>query len=96
MTACEFATGTDRSDVALNFSHGVSGTDASAGDVAAFDAFATANGLSLPRSSVPEPASAVVMVMAGLGMVRRRRRSSRQANARAMHAAALESSGSTI
>jgi hypothetical protein len=43
-------------------------------DVAALDAFAAANGLSLPTSSVPEPASAVMMVMAGLGILRRRQR----------------------
>jgi len=41
---------------------------------AALDAFAAANGLSLPTSSVPEPASAAMMGMAGLGILRRRRR----------------------
>ncbi|MGD0141272.1 MAG: PEP-CTERM sorting domain-containing protein [Tepidisphaeraceae bacterium] len=46
----------------------------SAGDVAALDAFAAANGLSLPTSSVPEPASAGMIVTTGLGMLRRRRR----------------------
>ncbi|MGA2439598.1 MAG: PEP-CTERM sorting domain-containing protein [Tepidisphaeraceae bacterium] len=40
-------------------------------DVAALDAFAAANGLLV---DVPEPASAVMMVMAGLGILRRRRR----------------------
>jgi hypothetical protein len=82
--------------LAANFNQGVSGT-ASAGDIAALDAFAAANGLSLPTfANVPEPASTAIMVMTGLGILRRRRRSSRQANAKAIHAAAMESSGSTI
>jgi len=59
--------------LAANFNQGVSG-GGSAGDIAALDAFAAANGLSLPASSVPEPSSAVI-VMAGLGILRRRRRS---------------------
>ena len=63
----------DFNDLAANFNQGVSGA-ATAGDVAALDAFAAANGLSLPTSSVPEPASAM-MVMAGLGILARRRRS---------------------
>ncbi|MGD0141503.1 MAG: PEP-CTERM sorting domain-containing protein, partial [Tepidisphaeraceae bacterium] len=65
---------TDFNELAANFNQGVSGA-ASAGDVAALDAFAVANGLSLPTSSVPEPASAVIMVVAGLGILARRRRS---------------------
>jgi len=60
--------------LAANFNQGDSGADVSAGDIAAVDAFAAANDLPLPTSSVPEPASAVMMVMAGLGIVRRRRR----------------------
>jgi len=60
--------------LAANFNQGVSGADVSAGDVAALDTFAVANGLSLPTSSVPEPATAVMMVMAGLGILSRRRR----------------------
>jgi hypothetical protein len=44
----------DFNELAANFNQGVSGA-ASAGDVAALDAFAAANGLSLPISSVPEP-----------------------------------------
>jgi hypothetical protein len=63
----------DFNALAANFNQGVSGP-ASASDFAALDAFAVANGLSLPTSSVPEPASAAMIVMAGLGMVRRRRR----------------------
>jgi len=45
---------------------------ASAGDFAALDAFAAANGISL--AGVPEPMCAGMMAMAGLGMLRRRRR----------------------
>ena len=65
----------DFTDLAANFNQSVSGADASAGDVAALDAFATANGLPLPSfADVPEPASAVMIVMAGMGILRRRRR----------------------
>jgi autotransporter-associated beta strand protein len=85
----------DFNALAANFNQGVSGA-ASAGDVTALDAFAVANGLSLPTSSVPEPASAGTIVMAGFGILRRRRRSSRQANAKAICAAAVELSRSTI
>jgi hypothetical protein len=59
--------------LAANLGQGFSGA-ASAGDLAALDAFAAANGLSLPTSSVPEPGNAGMMVMAGLGILRRRRR----------------------
>jgi autotransporter-associated beta strand protein len=59
--------------LAANFNQGVSGT-ASAGDVAALDAFAMANGLSLPTSSVPEPASMGLMMAAGIGVLSRRGR----------------------
>jgi hypothetical protein len=63
----------DFNALAANFNQGVSGA-ASAGDVAALDAFAAANGLSLPASSVPEPGIAGT----GLGLVcllhRRKRR----------------------
>jgi hypothetical protein len=64
----------DFNDLAANFNQSASGADVSAGDVSALDAFAAANGLSVPTFSVPEPASAVLMVMAGLGILRRRRR----------------------
>ncbi|MGA2440767.1 MAG: hypothetical protein ABSH08_07400 [Tepidisphaeraceae bacterium] len=65
----------DFTDLAANFNQGVSGAAVSAGDVAALDAFAAANGLPLPTfANVPEPASAGIIMMAGLEMVRRRRR----------------------
>jgi len=64
----------DFNELAANFNQGISGA-ASAGNIAALDAFAAANGLSLPTSSVPEPASAAMLVMAGLGILTRRRRS---------------------
>jgi hypothetical protein len=44
-----------------------------AADYAALDAFAAANGLSLPTSSVPEPASLGLLAM-GAGMLLRRGR----------------------
>ncbi|MGA2442803.1 MAG: PEP-CTERM sorting domain-containing protein, partial [Tepidisphaeraceae bacterium] len=61
----------DFTDLAANFNQPVSGA-ASAGDVAALDAFAAANGISL--ANVPEPTSTAMIVMAGLGILRRRRR----------------------
>jgi hypothetical protein len=87
--------GEDFTLMAANFNQEASGTTM-AGDLAALDAFAAANGLPLPTSSVPEPASAAMMVMAGLGMLRRRRRSSRQASAKPIGAGAMESSRTTI
>jgi len=63
----------DFNALAANFNQGVSGA-ASAGDVAALDAFAVANGLSLPTSNVPEPATGSVMLLTGLGLIGRRRR----------------------
>jgi autotransporter-associated beta strand protein len=68
----------DFNELAANFNQGDSGA-ALAGDFAALDAFAVANGLSLPTSSVPEPACAGMMAIATLGMLRRRRRSYRLA-----------------
>jgi autotransporter-associated beta strand protein len=69
--------GTDFSDLAANFGQGVSGA-ASAGDAAAVDAFAAANGLSLPTSSVPEPATTGLMAAGVVGLIARRRRRNRQ------------------
>jgi len=48
----------------------------SAADLAALDSFAADNGISL--TNVPEPASAGMLVMAGLGILNRKLRSSRQ------------------
>jgi len=62
----------DFTDLAANFNQSVSGADVSAGDVAALDAFAAANGISL--ANVPEPANGAMTAMAGLGILRRRRR----------------------
>jgi hypothetical protein len=65
----------DFNELAANFNQGVSGANVSTGDVAALEAFAVANGLPMPTfANVPEPASAAMMVMAGLGTLRRRRR----------------------
>jgi len=63
----------DFNELAANFNQGASG-GASAGDVAALDAFAAANGLSLPTSSVPEPALACIVPLAALPFLTRRRR----------------------
>jgi autotransporter-associated beta strand protein len=65
---------TDFTDLAANFNQPDSGA-ASAGDVAALDAFAAANGLSLPTSSVPEPASMGLLTLGAVGVLARRRRS---------------------
>jgi hypothetical protein len=66
---------TDFNELAANFNQGVSGA-ASAGDIAAVDAFAAANGLSLPTSSVPEPASIAPLALGAIGGLARRRRKS--------------------
>jgi hypothetical protein len=63
----------DFNELAANFNQGVSG-GASAGDFAALDAFAAANGLSLPTSSVPEPASLGLLTLGAIGVLARRRR----------------------
>jgi len=63
----------DFNELAANFNQGVSGA-ASAGDIAALDAFAAANGLSLPTSSVPEPAFLGLSIFTGTSLFARRRR----------------------
>jgi autotransporter-associated beta strand protein len=65
--------GEDFTLLAANFNQQVSG-GASAGDVAALDAFAAANGLSLPTSSVPEPASLGLFMCGAVGILARRHR----------------------
>ncbi|MGD0388182.1 MAG: trypsin-like serine protease [Tepidisphaeraceae bacterium] len=67
-----FVNGPDLADLAANFNQGDSGA-ASAGDVAALEAFAAANGVSLPISNVPEPASASIVVAASIGFLAARR-----------------------
>jgi len=64
--------GTDFADLAANFNKG-----ASQADVAALDSFASANGF---LADVPEPASAVMLAMAGWGVLGRRRRCSKLAD----------------
>jgi len=69
--------GSDFSALAANFGQGDSGADesVSAADIAALDAFAAANGLPMPViGAVPEPASAGMVILSGLGMLARRRR----------------------
>jgi autotransporter-associated beta strand protein len=63
----------DFNALAANFNQGVSGA-ATAGDVAALDAFAAANGLSLPTSIVPEPASAALLLVGAASLLSRRSR----------------------
>ncbi|MGA2442204.1 MAG: autotransporter-associated beta strand repeat-containing protein, partial [Tepidisphaeraceae bacterium] len=67
----------DFTDLAANFNQSVSGA-ATAGDVAALDAFAAANGLSIPTSSVPEPASTGLLTLGLVSVLARRRRKERR------------------
>ena len=76
--------GSDFVLLADNFNQFASQSAVSAADVAALDAFASANGISL--SNVPEPACAGLMLVASLGVLRRRRRSSRQDDLKPAHA----------
>ncbi|MGA2443479.1 MAG: PEP-CTERM sorting domain-containing protein, partial [Tepidisphaeraceae bacterium] len=65
----------DFTDLAANFNQSVSGAAVSAGDVAALDAFAAANGISL--AAVPEPASMGLLALGAVGVLARRRRQSK-------------------
>jgi autotransporter-associated beta strand protein len=67
-------TGSDFTDLVGNLGKSASGADVTipAADFAAIDAFAAANGL---MADVPEPASAALIVIAGMGVLARRRRS---------------------
>ena len=58
--------------LANNFNQFASQSAVSAGDLAALDAFAAANGISL--ASVPEPASMGLVLLAGVGALSRRGR----------------------
>jgi hypothetical protein len=67
--------GSDFVLLADNFNQFARQSAVSAADLTALDSFAAANGISL--ANVPEPACAGMIVMAGLGILLRRRRSSR-------------------
>jgi autotransporter-associated beta strand protein len=66
--------GTDFTLLVGNLGKAANGSDIAlpAADIAAIDAFAAANGFSL--AAVPEPVTASLMLMAGAGMMMRRRR----------------------
>ncbi len=69
--------GSDFSALAANFGQGDSGAAVavSQSDMAALDAFAEANGLPMPAiGAVPEPASAGMVILSGLGTLALRRR----------------------
>ena len=61
----------DFTDLAANFNQSVSGA-ASAGDVAALDAFAAANGICL--ADVPEPGTIALLGLGSIGLLTHRRR----------------------
>ncbi len=67
-------TGDDFTALVGNLGKSATGADVvlPAADYAAIDAFAAANNLTLP--SVPEPASASLLIVAGMGILARRRR----------------------
>lgn len=69
--------GADFTLLASNFNQSATQSAVSAADLEALDAFAAANGISLGPINVPEPASAAVIAMTGLGLLRRRRKLSR-------------------
>ena len=64
----------DFTDLAANFNQSASGADVSAGDVAALDAFAAANGISL--ANVPEPRFTALAGLVAIGVLQRRSRRS--------------------
>jgi hypothetical protein len=57
--------------LAANFNQFASQSGVSGADAAALDSFAAANGISL--TNVPEPASAAIILIAGLSLLRRTR-----------------------
>jgi hypothetical protein len=67
-----YVNGEDFTMLAANFNQGDSG-GASAGDIAALDAFAAANGLGL-TTNVPEPTAVELIALAGSCLLTRRRR----------------------
>jgi autotransporter-associated beta strand protein len=67
--------GTDFYLLAANFNRSATQSAAAAADLTALNSFALANGIGL--TNVPEPASAGMMLMAGFGILRRRRRTPR-------------------
>ena len=60
--------------LADNFNQFASQSAVTAADLQALESFASANGISLDLTSVPEPASAGLLVAAGLGILSKRRR----------------------
>lgn len=67
--------GADFTALASNFNQSASQSAIGAADLSTLNQFAAQNGISL--TNVPEPLSAGIMVMAGLGILHRRRRISR-------------------